>query len=127
MERKERQGTEMIRCVKKKVAQVTEHIGKGEPKPSGGLEPETKRSHRMTSVRWVMLTHSFRTAALGQAAFARGSCQETTVTYSSPSQSKTAVSMGAEGDGIATKVETDEKRCSKTLSCFSSEISRGYI
>lgn len=28
---------------------------------------------------------------------------------------------------IATKLEMDEERCSKTLSCFPSEISQGYI
>lgn len=64
-------------------------MDKGEPKPSSGLELETERSLRMTSVRWVMLTHSSRTAALGQTVFARGSCQETTVTQSSPSQRQT--------------------------------------
>lgn len=59
---------------------MTEHIDKGEPELSGGLEPETKRSQRMSSIHWVMLTHSSRTAVLGQAAFAQTSCQETTVT-----------------------------------------------
>lgn len=64
-------------------------MDKGEQKPSSGLELETERSLWMTSVLWVMLTHSSRTAALGQAVFAQGSCQETTVTHSSPSQRQT--------------------------------------
>lgn len=66
---------------------MTEHIGKGEPKPSGGLEPDTERSHRMRSVRWVMLTHSSRTAVLGQAAFAQG---ELPGNYCNVLQSKSA-------------------------------------
>lgn len=81
--RKERQSEETVRCVDER-SEVTTHLGKGEPKPSGGLEPDTKRSRRMSSIHRVMLTHSSRIAELGQAAFAPGSCQETTVTYSRP-------------------------------------------
>lgn len=95
---------------------------------------EDERSHWMSSIRCVMLTHSSRTAVLGLAAFAQASCQETTVTHACPSQwqpHRAALAMlrscSVGKDGIAMKVEMDGERCSEALSCFPLEISCGYI
>lgn len=61
------------------------------------------------------------TAALGQAAFAHGSCQETSVTHSRQSQRQTRQTFTQ----LVVKVEMDGECNSKTFSCFPMDISRG--
>lgn len=107
---------------------MTAHIDKGEPKLSGDLESETKRSHRMSRMCWVMLTHAFRPGCLYTMELPTNYCNVLPVQVSGePSEIHWQCCCSAQGDGIATKVEIDEERRSKTLSCFSLEISRGYI
>lgn len=107
---------------------MTARMDIGEPKLSGGLESETKRSHRMSRMRWVMLSPSFRPGCLYTMELPTNYCN---VLLAKPvvnplSRIGSVVAVPREM-GQQRKVEIDEEHCRETLSCFSSEISQGYI